>query len=265
MIAAKSQGAKLIGLSVLASGSKGNSIYLEGPDGALLIDAGLSAREIVKRIESTGADPGMVRGILLTHEHSDHMRGVKVVARRLKIPVYATPKTVAASRIPEDVQIHEIKAGSPFTAAGFEIMPFTVPHDALDPVGFIAGLDSVRIGVATDLGHATTLVRERLKDCRAMVLESNHDEKMLMEGPYPWFLKQRVKSRSGHLSNTASSQILGQLTNPELQFVVLAHLSEINNEPDLALGTAREALAGYGSSLRVASASVPTKLVYLDR
>ncbi len=253
-----------IALSVLASGSKGNSIYLEGPDGALLIDAGLSARETVKRIELVGADPRRVKGILVTHEHSDHIRGVKVVARRLKVPVYGTPETVTAARLPGDVRIHEIKAGTPFAAAGFEIMPFTIPHDALDPVGFIAGLGSVRVGVATDLGHATTLVRERLKDCGALVLESNHDEKMLMEGPYPWFLKQRVKGRSGHLSNVASAEMLARFSNPDLQFVILAHLSEINNVPDLALGTAREALAGYGYGLEAASAAAPTKLVYLD-
>jgi len=254
-----------ISLSVLASGSKGNSVYLEGPEGALLIDAGLSARETIKRIETVGADPGFVRGIIVTHEHSDHMGGVKVVARRLKIPVYATRKTAGAASLPDDVQVRLIESGTSFEAAGFEIMPFSIPHDALDPVGFTAKLDSIRVGVATDLGCATALVRERLIECRAVVLESNHDEKMLMEGPYPWFLKQRVKGRTGHLSNEAAARMLNDLSSTDLQHVFLAHLSEINNAPDLALGTAREALAGYGTDLEAASPAAPTRRVFLER
>ena len=238
-------------ISVLASGSKGNSVYLEGTDGALLVDAGLSAREILKRMAKVGARPDRVRGILLTHEHSDHLRGAGVIARRLGLPVYATPETLSAAVLPRGVATVQIRPGSAVVIMGIEVLPFSTPHDAANPVGFVVSEGAVRVGIATDLGCGTTLVREKLHGCRALVLESNHDERMLMDGPYPWYLKHRVRSRTGHLSNEDSSRLLAELTASELERVYLAHLSEVNNAPDLASGCAREALAGWNRAVAV--------------
>lgn len=244
-----------LAFSVLASGSKGNSTYIEGPEGAIVIDAGLSAREIIRRTLSAGGEPGRIRGLLLTHEHSDHLRGVVPLARKLKIPVIGTAATLAAARLPVDITSISFNSGRSFNKAGFSIMPFSIPHDAADPVGYIIQFDHVRLGLATDLGYGTALVRDRLRNCQVVILESNHDEQMLMDGPYPWFLKQRVNSRSGHLSNTSSSGILKDIFHAGLEKVTLAHLSEINNEPDLALGSAKDILGLNGKSVRLMAAS----------
>ncbi len=255
-----------VSFSVLTSGSKGNSTYIECGEGAVLVDSGLSAREIVKRTLAAGGDPGRVRAILLTHEHSDHLRGVVPLARKLKVPVYATALTLNGSSLPQDVSTVCVNSGQSFVAAGFKIRPFSVPHDAADPVGYTLEHDSIRIGLATDLGYGTALVRERLTDCRALILESNHDERMLMDGPYPWFLKQRVGSRRGHLSNTSSSGIIEEVAHAGLESVTLAHLSEVNNEPELALDTAREVFGrkGQGTILRAASPYDAMPLVRIE-
>ncbi len=245
-----------IAFSVLSSGSKGNSMYIDGPEGAIVIDAGLSARQIIRRTVSAGGEPGRIRGILLTHEHSDHLRGVVPLARKLKIPVYGTASTIMAAQLPEDIAIINFDSGRSFNVAGFSIMPFALPHDAADPVGYIVEIEDIRIGLATDLGYGTVLVRDRLRNCRVVILESNHDEQMLMDGPYPWFLKQRVNSRSGHLSNKASSMILEEIFHAGLESVTLAHLSEINNEPELALGSAKDILGLNGRSIKLTAASV---------
>lgn len=255
-----------IGLSVLSSGSKGNCIYVEGPHGAVIIDAGLSAREILKRLALVGGDPSRVGAILLTHEHTDHSRGIMPLARKLKVPVYGTLGTLEAVRLPQDVHTLPFRSGTGFNGPGFGVMPFSIPHDAMDPVGFVLEADDVRIGIATDLGYGTALARERLKGCAAVVLESNHDETMLMEGPYPWFLKQRVRSRRGHLSNEASARILNAIKGSDLQLTVLAHLSEVNNSPELALTSAMDSIAGDGGGprLEVASVSKPLPMIWLD-
>ncbi|UCG39255.1 MAG: MBL fold metallo-hydrolase [bacterium] len=255
-----------IGICALASGSKGNSILVDGPEGALLVDAGLSAREILRRLSHVGADPGRVRGILVTHDHSDHIRGVRVLARRLGVPVYGTGSAVKAAVAPESLPASFVKPGGKLEVAGFTVLPFSLPHDAEDPVGYVLGLDGIRIGIATDLGCRTALLMERMAGCDVLVLESNHCEKLLMEGPYPWFLKQRIRSRTGHLSNEASGSILTDLVHDGLQHVILAHLSEINNTPDLALGSAAEAVAAgrNGVALTVAGMAVPTCVVKLE-
>ena len=253
-----------VSFSVLTSGSKGNSTYIECAEGAVLVDSGLSAREILRRTLAAGGDPGRVKAILLTHEHSDHLRGVVPLARRLKVPVYATAPTLAESSLPLDVHTVCVNTGQSFEAAGFTLRPFSVPHDAADPVGYTLEYDSVRVGLATDLGYGTTLVKETLAGCRVLILESNHDKRMLMDGPYPWFLKQRVGSRRGHLSNISSSSILEDVVHSGLESVVLAHLSEVNNEPQLALATAREVFGRKGQGIVLRAAS-PYEAMPLER
>lgn len=255
-----------LGFSVLASGSKGNCLYVEGPEGSLIVDAGLSAKETLRRLDAAGADPERIRAVLITHEHSDHLRGVRALSRRLKVPVFGTNKTLLHADMPDDVATVTIEGGQRFQFAGFDVLPFSIPHDAREPVGFLIERDSFRFGIATDLGYATNLVKERLKGCSALILESNHDEGMLMDGPYPWFLKQRIRGRRGHLSNASSAKMLQTIMHSGLQRVVLAHLSEENNTPDLALTVAREALEDRNSDVpvEIASAHVPTPLTWLE-
>lgn len=255
-----------LNVCALCSGSKGNSILLDGPEGALLVDAGLSAREIVKRIQIAGRDPGRVRGILVTHDHSDHVRGVRVLAQRLSIPVFGTRGTLDMAGLRQTVHATCIFPGGEFQAAGFTVNPFSLPHDASDPVGYILSIAGARVGIATDLGCATALVKTRLEGCDFLFLESNHDEKMLMEGPYPWFLKQRIRSRMGHLSNDASAGILSELIHDGLNGVVLAHLSEMNNSPDIALGTAGEVVnvGRSGVAITVAGMAEPTQVFRVE-
>jgi phosphoribosyl 1,2-cyclic phosphodiesterase len=186
-------------LCLLASGSKGNCLFLETDSCRLLIDAGLSGREAIARLSSIGVAAETLDGILITHEHTDHVRGVGALARRLKIPVLVAARTLQAARhVIGKVDSFEFDPGSPFTFKGVAIDPFPITHDACDPVGFRIEGGEGCIGFATDLGIATRLTQEKLKDCRALVLEFNHDEEMLQNGPYPWHLKQRIRSRHGH-------------------------------------------------------------------
>ena len=227
-------------LSLLASGSKGNSLFLETDSCRLLIDAGLSGRETLARLASICVDAESLDGILITHEHSDHVRGVGALARRLKLPVLGAAKTLQAARaVIGKAQLIEFDPGSAFVFKGLCIDPFPITHDACDPVGFRIEAGEGCIGFATDLGIATRLTREKLKGCRALVLEFNHDEQMLQNGPYPWHLKQRIRSSHGHLSNAQGASLLEELLHPGLEGVFLSHLSEANNDPSLAMGCAR--------------------------
>lgn len=228
---------------LLASGSKGNSIYVEAGGSRLLIDAGLSAAELLRRLGSVGAESEKLDAILITHEHSDHVRGTGTLARKLKIPLLVNAQTCrAGSAFIGKAEIIEFESGSPFIFKDLQIDPFPTTHDASDPVGFMIECGEGKFGMATDLGIATRLVKDKLKGCRAVVLESNHDEEMLVNGPYPWHLKQRIKSRHGHLSNSESAELLDEIMHSDLNAVFLAHLSEVNNDPDLALGVARKLL-----------------------
>ncbi|HJV64706.1 MAG TPA: MBL fold metallo-hydrolase [Geomonas sp.] len=232
-------------LSLLASGSKGNSLYLENDSCRLLIDAGLSGRETMARLASTGVAAETLDGILVTHEHTDHIRGVGTLARKLKIPVLGSSRTLAAARHTiGKAELVEFDAGSAFEFKGLAIDPFPVTHDACDPVGYRIEGGEGAIGFATDLGVATRLVQDKLKGCRALVLEFNHDEQMLLDGPYPWHLKQRIRSRHGHLSNLQGAALLEELLHAGLEGVFLSHLSEVNNDPLLALASAQGLLGG---------------------
>lgn len=248
---------------VLASGSKGNSIYIEGPGGALLVDAGLSAKQLVMRMEARGLDPWEIQGIVITHEHQDHCRGLRVLSKRLGVPVMTTPATWEAIQDKQGVHLEELASGSSVELCGLHLRTFNIPHDAKDPVGLVVGCGGASLGVCTDLGGPTPLVRDRLSGCNGLVLEANHDPGMLAQGPYPAWLKQRVGSKHGHLSNRQSAGLLAELIHQGLQQVVLAHVSETNNFAELAR---REAMAvveasGCRTNLHVAAQDEPTDVL----
>ena len=230
---------------LVASGSKGNAVFVESGDTRLLIDAGLAARELIERLAAVGVDAATLNAVLVTHEHGDHVRGVGTIARRLKIPVIASyPTAREIAPLLKKCEIIEFEAGHSFAFRDLLIDPFPVTHDTVDPVGYLIDGREGTVGVATDFGVATRLVGEKLKRCRSLVLEFNHDEEMLLNGPYPWHLKQRIKSRHGHLSNSDSRTLLAELLHDGLEGLFIAHLSEVNNHPDVAEREARAVLDG---------------------
>ena len=312
----------MVRFTVLASGSKGNSAIVSScPSGSgectrILIDAGLSCRELFRRMRSVGEDPATLDAILITHEHQDHINGLAVTARKLGIPVYFTeathrawirqvtpqrrityaqwaeqyrvskqaagphpgqpfpqpdpepdpapepdpvpdpaPMSMAencADSAPDPARLPSVeyfRAGEAFSIGDVAISPFTIPHDAADPVGFVFSAEGVRLAVATDLGYMPPNVQAQLRRCDLIMLESNHDLEMLRDGPYPWSVKQRVLSRVGHLSNDATSAYLEQTYDGSATYLILAHLSESNNLPELARLAAERALTTKPSLL----------------
>ncbi|MDM8554965.1 MBL fold metallo-hydrolase [Desulfococcaceae bacterium HSG7] len=242
-------------LCVLASGSKGNAIFVSDGTTSVLIDAGLSGREIERRLALRGIKAQSLDGIMVSHEHFDHIQGVGVLARRYKLPVYISRPTMqaASARLKTMPASVCFECGAGFQLNTLRIHPFSVSHDVCDPAGFTISNNGSKIGIATDLGIATSLVKEHLKGCAILVLEANYDPAMLMQGPYPWPLKQRVNSRVGHLSNEASRDLLGEVRDDRLEHVILAHLSEANNTPEKALDVVSRATAGTKIKLSVAS------------
>ncbi len=317
----------MVRFTVLASGSRGNSTILSGGRTRILVDAGLSCRELFRRMKLAGEEPTTLNAIIITHEHQDHVNGLAVTARKLGIPVYFTESThrawmrwlsprrqmsyaqwlemvrkQAAERQAEpepvendpqtdpdetDVEIpvetaaptapdppcdpepnsnsdrpptlkqdptwlpavEYFQSGESFAIGDICVNPFTIPHDAADPVGFVFSSEGVRLGFATDLGYIPPNVREQLRDLDLLLLESNHDLEMLRDGPYPWSVKQRVLSRVGHLSNDAASEFLSEDYDGQAAYVILGHLSENNNLPELARVAAERALLGRASLL----------------
>lgn len=222
--------------SVLSSGSKGNCLYVEGPDGAVLVDCGITVPEAQRRLSAIGRDLSRVAAVLVTHDHSDHVGSSSTLARRLSVPLYATAGTHAAiARLPAELA-RTVRADTPFHAAGLEILPVATPHDGSESVCFrLTEPRSGRsLGVITDLGFAPRSLHQRFAGVHALVLEHNHDERMLAEGPYPQFLKTRIAGPRGHLSNAQGAALAAELLHAGLRRVVLAHLSETNNTPDLA-------------------------------
>jgi phosphoribosyl 1,2-cyclic phosphodiesterase len=314
----------MVRFTVLASGSKGNSTVVTGGRTRILVDAGLSCRELFRRMKLTGEDPETLDAILITHEHTDHINGLAVTARKLGIPVYFTEGTHRAwmrwltprrqmtyaqwleqcrsqaaerlaeadstqidpgcatdeagelaeeaalepstgqpgaepeepGRIPSRKEeptwlpsVEYFQAGRPFEIGDIAVSPFTIPHDAADPVGFVFCAEGVRIGSATDLGYIPPNVKAQLQALDLLLIESNHDLEMLRDGPYPWSVKQRVLSRVGHLSNEAAANFLENSYDGQAAYVILAHLSENNNLPELARVAAERALNGHVSLL----------------
>jgi phosphoribosyl 1,2-cyclic phosphodiesterase len=329
----------MVRFTVLASGSKGNGTVISGGRTRILVDCGLSCRELFRRMRLAGEEPETLNAIVITHEHQDHVGGVAVTARKLGIPVYFTEGThrawmrwlqprrqmtyaqwleqcrkqaaerqaeaVAAEGEPDETDFADgagsaetgsvepepdeldklgkpdeldkpdeaiapvtattasipdrdptwlpavefFKSGEPFEIGDIAVSPFTTSHDAADPVGFVFSAEGVRIGFATDLGYISPNVRAQLQSLDLLLLESNHDLEMLKDGPYPWAVKQRVLSRVGHLSNEAAAAFLEDGYDGQATYVVLAHLSESNNLPELARVTAERALNGHPSLL----------------
>ena len=329
----------MVRFTVLASGSKGNCTVLSGGRTRILVDAGLSCRELFRRMRLAGEEPATLNAIVITHEHQDHVNGLAVTARKLGIPVYFTEAThrawmrwlsprrqmsyaqwlemirkQAAERQAEpeaqendpqtdpdeaDVEssapsaaptssdpapdpasdpsggrpptlkddptwlpaIEYFQAGQPFSIGDICLSPFTIPHDAADPVGFVFASEGVRLGFATDLGYISPNVREQLRALDLLLLESNHDLEMLRDGPYPWSVKQRVLSRVGHLSNDAASEFLAADYDGQAAYIVLGHLSENNNLPELARVTAERALLGRANRLLLAAQHEPLSAI----
>ncbi len=253
-----------LAVCTLASGSKGNSTYVSDGETSILIDAGLSGAEIKRRLLSRNLDPEHLDAIIVSHEHSDHIQGVGVLSRRYKLPVYINSKTFSAC--PGLGSLHEVRAfecGQSFRISNLALHPFSISHDAEEPAGFTIGRNGTTIAIATDLGIATVMVKEHLKGCALLVLEANHDPQMLEAGPYPWPLKQRIRGRSGHLSNTSSKILLQELQHDNLQHVILAHLSETNNTPQMAYTEVSKGLTRCDACLSVADQYASGPVIYL--
>lgn len=250
----------------LGSGSSGNATLVEAGGRRILVDAGLSARDLGRRLEAVGCAPASIEAIFLTHEHHDHVRGVERFSRAHRVAVFCSAETLEAAELsPRHVAAwHALDRA--VDLGGIVVEPFPVPHDAALPVGFVIRGDGVRIGIVTDIGHATTLVVERLRGCEVLMVEANHDDDMLVNGPYPWPLKQRVGGRMGHLSNDEAARLLAAAADGGCRAVVLAHLSEKNNRAALARDAAARALADVGVrrlDMRVAERRRPTPAVVL--
>lgn len=251
--------------SVLASGSGGNACYVEADNTRLVIDAGLSCSELTKRLRLIGVHPGSLDGLVITHEHVDHIKGAGAAARRLGIPVYINAPTLrkgirSIGNISRPVII---QTGQTLTIKDLFVHTFTKCHDAVDPMGIMVSCRGVRLGLITDLGRSTPVVETRLNGCHALIMEFNHDKRMLEQGPYPLEVKRRIRGPDGHLSNEQAKELLMSLSHHDLGIVVLAHLSEINNLPEKALRMSREALDNSRTKVMVSYQGAPTPLVDL--
>lgn len=218
----------------------------------LLVDAGLSRREITKRLAAIGEDLKQLSAILITHEHSDHICGLIATAKALQIPIYLTGPTAQAIDWKEcSPRLECFQAGYSFPVGDFDVSSFTIPHDAVDPVGFTFRAHGIKVGIATDLGYMPDSIKMHLRGTDLMLLESNHDLEMLKVGPYPWSVKQRVMGRRGHLSNEVVGDFICNDLDGSVSTLILGHLSEHNNHPELVRGTAAQALNGRSSSINL--------------
>ncbi|MDY6837662.1 MAG: MBL fold metallo-hydrolase [Thermodesulfobacteriota bacterium] len=251
---------------VLASGSKGNAVYVSNGETAILVDAGLSGSEIERRLRSRDIYPDSLDAIVVSHEHRDHIQGVGVLSRRFGLPVHMTAPTmaVAEARLGPLHKAMTFTRGASFHIGTLMLHPFSLSHDAVDPVGFTIQNGDTKLGIATDLGIATQLVCHHLEGCRLMVLEANHDVRMLQEGPYPWEVKQRITSRLGHLSNEASRDLLEKVCHEGLDHVIVAHMSETNNDPDRALSVVQETTSHDGIQFSLATQHSAGDMITLD-
>ena len=237
----------------LASGSSGNSYVIFSDEGALLIDAGISAKQIAIRLESLGLCPGDIAAVLVTHEHADHTKGLAVLAKKHGLPVYATEGTACGLECRDGLDLHIIRAGEDLLLAGMDVHCFALSHDAAEPSGYSVSCQGKTVSVVTDTGIITPQIREAMAAADILVLESNHDENVLRVGKYPWFLKQRILGEKGHLSNDTAAQTLASVLKEQRRCgerltsqVLLAHLSSENNFPEMALTTMENILEQEG-------------------
>jgi phosphoribosyl 1,2-cyclic phosphodiesterase len=229
----------VFGLTVLGSGSSGNCSLVATDQCRILVDAGFSARQLARRLSAIGVTPEELDGILLTHEHADHVAGLEIFSRRFGVPIYCNPLTAETLRhgfLVEFNRWHLFQTGATFVIKDIEIQSFYVPHDAVDPTAFVFTSGSGSIGFLTDLGYAPKLAIDRLRSVHTLVIETNHDERMLQNDPKrPWSVKQRILSRHGHLSNNAAAQLAATIAGDRLERLVLGHLSRDCNRPELVL------------------------------
>ncbi|MCD8036843.1 MAG: MBL fold metallo-hydrolase [Clostridiales bacterium] len=234
----------------LVSGSSGNSTYIGNGDTHILIDAGVSCKQIVEHIRQLDIEPENINAIFITHEHIDHIKGAGVLSRKYNIPVYATPGTwqgignTVGDFAPENVRY--VSPGQMMVVGDLCVKPFAIPHDTIEPVAYSVFTESRKLTVATDIGHATDIVKENIYDSDVLLFEANHDIDMLKNGSYPWPLKQRILGEKGHLSNEASGETLGEIMNGRLKYIFLGHLSKENNEPHLCYETVNGILDSCG-------------------
>ena len=258
----------MIDVRVLASGSSGNSVFVRCNDTRLLFDCGISTRRITKALQEIGEDPTELDALFLTHEHIDHINALPVLGRKHgNLNVFATKGTLKDTRrrLKIDLQGNVIAAGQPVRLRDFCITPFATSHDGFEPVGYRIEAEGCAMAVATDLGFAPRDVTDSLAGCRLIVLEANHNEEMLKNGPYPAFLKRRIASKRGHLSNRQTCELVRKIDSTNLEHIILAHLSEENNTPEQALSEVGAALNSLPKiELTVAARHQPGPLYRLD-
>lgn len=259
-------------LCSIASGSSGNCIYIGNSDTGILVDAGISKKRIVEGLTSIDVNPEKLNGILITHEHSDHIKGLGVFTRKYKVPIYATKETIGrilnckSLGALDETLFCEIKPDESFYLQDIKVNPFSISHDAANPVSYTFDDANKKVGIATDLGTYNEYIISNLEGCEALLLEANHDINMLQVGSYPYSLKRRILSDVGHLSNDNSGRLLCKLWTDKLKYIFLGHLSKENNYPELAYETVRcELLNGgldqMGYQMKVANRDMPSEFV----
>lgn len=250
-----------IHLHVLASGSKGNATLVEGPDGFVLIDCGISRKQLVERSRELGLDIGRVRAVLVTHEHADHVKGLSVFCNRYEGPLYATAGTAGGRKYLAELPFELVDHSAVFEAAGMTVRCFPTSHDVADPMGFRFETDDDALGYCTDTGVLLPEALELLFGVRILALESNHDVQMLANGPYPAYLKERVGSEKGHLSNDQAAEALRELVDEDTETVVAMHLSQENNRPSVCVRTLAAAVGAEAADDAWTEARTPDGLL----
>lgn len=256
----------MLELSVLGSGSQGNATLLSDGEFTLLIDAGFTGQELTRRLGVIGRTTPEIQAILITHDHSDHINGAGVIGRNANAPIYIheTLYPKLRRRLGKKLTFNFMEPDKSFTLGSMTITPFEVPHDSIHCYGFTVQQGDLKLGYATDVGSVTPSNIEALKRCHTLIIESNHEEELLLNGPYPQRLKDRVYGDMGHISNDEAGEILKAVAHDGLKRVIFIHLSEENNRKELVLDNAEYALEGYSPELVISSQYTPTKIFRME-